>query len=697
MSKACCGDDEPEHTAPSRQTAETGHSPRPASSGRADQYPDQIMQVGNKRPDQEAGAKSKEEQEPERLWEVSELRFAALAGVFLLSAVIVGWIAPTRTLEVLLLEVVALLFGAYTFVPSTLRRLVKGKIGVGTLMTIAAIGAVALGEVGEAAALAFLYSISEGLEEYSLARTRRGLRSLLDLVPPQATLLRDGTETVVAPADLRIGDDMLVKPGERLATDGVIAAGRTALDLSAITGESVPVEAGPGDAVYAGSINGTGALTVSVTAAAADNSLARIVAIVETEQARKGASQRLADRIAKPLVPGVMIAAVLIAGSGALAGDPLLWLHRALVVLVAASPCALAISVPVAVVAAVGAASRLGVLVKGGAALEALGTIRTVALDKTGTLTRNAPAVVDVATAPGVERDLVLGVAAALEAPSEHPLARAILSAVDRPRPAADVEAVPGAGLVGTVAGRPARLGRPGWIPAGDLQEAVTSMQQAGATAVLVESDGAVIGAIAVRDDLRPEAVEVVARLHQSGYEVAMLTGDNTVTAAALAAQAGIRPDTVHADLRPEDKARIITELRRRQPTAMVGDGVNDAPALATADVGIAMGAMGTDVAIETADVALMGEDLRHLPQALAHARRSRIIMLQNVGLSLAIITVLIPLALFGVLGLAAVVLVHEIAEIIIIANGVRAGRARPLPEAPFPIAASTAASQPRG
>lgn len=424
----------------------------------------------------EAAEAREEEREPERLWEVSELRFAALAGVFLLGALVLGWAAPARTTEVLLLEVVALLLGAQTFVWSTLRRLMKGKIGVGTLMTIAAVGAVALGEVGEAAALAFLYSISEGLEEYSIARTRRGLRALLDLVPAQATVLRDGDEQVVAPAELRVGDTLLVKPGERVATDGTVAAGRTALDVSAITGESVPVEAGPGDPVYAGSINGTGALTVTVTAAAADNSLARVVAIVETEQARKGASQRLADKIARPLVPGVMVAAALIAGIGALLGDPLLWLERALVVLVAASPCALAISVPVTVVAAVGAASRLGVLVKGGAALEALGTVRTVALDKTGTLTRNAPAVVDIATAPGVRRDQVLAVAAALEARSEHPLARAVLAAVDRPGDAESVEAVPGAGLTGTVAGLPARLGRPGWILAGPLHEAVTAM-----------------------------------------------------------------------------------------------------------------------------------------------------------------------------------------------------------------------------
>ncbi|WP_395308952.1 cation-translocating P-type ATPase [Mycobacterium sp. AMU20-3851] len=618
-----------------------------------------------------------DEHEPERLWEVTELRAAAVAGVVLLAGYVVGWAGGPRPVEIGLYAL-ALAIGAYTFVPSTLRRLAQGKIGVGTLMTIAAVGAVILGEVGEAAMLAFLFSISEGLEEYSLARTRRGLRALLSLVPDEATVLRDGSEITIAPAELRVGDRMLVKPGERVATDGTITSGRTALDVSAITGESVPVEAGPGDEVFAGSINGTGVLEVEVTSTAADNSLARIVAIVEAEQSRKGEAQRLADRIAKPLVPGIMIAAVLIAAIGSVLGDPLVWIERALVVLVAASPCALAISVPVTVVAAIGAASKLGVLVKGGAALEALGAVRTIALDKTGTLTANNPSVIDVATTNGNSRDHVLDVAAALEARSEHPLAAAILAAAGNPvRPAEDVEAVTGAGLTGHRDGRGFRLGRPGWLDPGPLADQVAAMQAAGATAVLVEDNGQVIGAVAVRDELRPEAAQVVEALRRGGYQVAMLTGDNQATATALAKQVGI--DTVHADLRPEDKAALIGQLRQHSSTAMVGDGVNDAPALATADLGIAMGAMGTDVAIETADVALMGEDLRHLTQAFAHARRARRIMLQNVGLSLGLITALIPLALTGVLGLAAVVAVHELAEIVVIANGVRAGRTKPL------------------
>ena len=285
------------------------------------------------------------ELEPERLWEVSELRFAAFAGVFLVAGFIADRSGASGS-TVTGLNGVALALGAWTFVPSTLKRLVKGKIGVGTLMTIAAVGAVILGEVAEAAMLAFLYSISEGLEEYAVARTRRGLRALLSLVPAEATVLRDGTQVTVAPTELAIGDLLLVRPGERVATDGVVRDGRTAVDVSALTGESVPVEVAAGDAVYAGSINGTGVLEVEVTTTAEDNSLSRIVTIVEAEQARKGNAQRLADRIAKPLVPGIMVLAGSISIIGSLLGDPATWIERALVVLVAASPCALAISVP---------------------------------------------------------------------------------------------------------------------------------------------------------------------------------------------------------------------------------------------------------------------------------------------------------------------------------------------------------------
>jgi cation-transporting ATPase G len=501
---------------------------------------------------------------------------------------------------------------------------------------------------------------------------------LLSLVPPRTSVLRDGTEFTVSPDDLVIGDTMVLRPGERAATDGTIVAGRTSLDLSAITGESVPVEAGPGTQVHAGAINGGGAIDIEVTSLAANSSLARIVHIVEEAQERKGSGQRLADRIARPLVPAIMVLAASIAGFGALLGDPMLWLERGLVVLVAASPCALAIAVPLTVVAAIGAASRQGALIKGGAAVEELGRIKVIALDKTGTLTRNKPQVVEVVTTDGCTQTQALQCAAALESRSEHPLAQAILAASTIVPAATDVTAVAGHGLEGRVGDIMVRLGKPSWVEPGPLRDDVTRMQAAGATVMVLESDGAVQAAIAVRDELRPEAPEAIRLLRRIGVDVAMLTGDNKLTADALAKKAGIT--TVESELLPADKARLLPELSRGRPIAMVGDGVNDAPALATADIGIAMGAMGTDVAIETADVALMGDDLRHLPQVLAHSRRARRIMVQNIGFSIAIIGSLIPLAAFGVLGLAAVVFIHEAAEVLVILNAIRAARSRPLP-----------------
>ncbi|WP_017538208.1 heavy metal translocating P-type ATPase [Nocardiopsis halophila] len=617
---------------------------------------------------------------PGAWWRSAPVRWAALAGVLWAAGLAVDGLTDAATAATALFAG-AVAAGGWTFVPGTLRALLRGRLGVGTLMTVAMAGAVALGEVGEAAMLAFLFSMAEALEDHAVARTRHGLRALLDLVPARATVLRGGREAAVAPSELEAGDLLLVRPGERIATDGTVRSGRSALDASAVTGESLPVEAVEGTEVFAGTVNGGGVLEVEATARVADNSLSRVVHIVEREQARKGAAQRLAARVARPLVPGVLAAAALIALAGSLLGDPALWIERALVVLVAASPCAFAISVPVTVVAAIGAASRSGVLVKGGAALEAFGSVRVVALDKTGTLTRNEPAVVAVEPAGGHTREEVLEAAAALEARSEHPLAAAILAARPGPEPARDVEAVPGSGLTGTRDGRPLRLGRPGYIDPGPLGPAVAGLQEQGATAVLVEVDGRVIGAIAIRDELRPEAGEAVAALHRAGVRTVMLTGDDERTARALAARAGI--EEVHADLRPEDKAGLVAGLRRGGPVAMVGDGVNDAPALATADAGVAMGAMGTDVAVETADIALMGEDLRVLPRALAHARRARRIMLQSLLLSGGILLVLVPLSAFGVLGLAAVILTHELAEVLVIANGIRAGRRRAGPVGP--------------
>ena len=607
-------------------------------------------------------------------WKDPELLLPIFSGVALCIGLALDWSDLEAPATVLFW--VGLLLGAYTFAPGAIRNLVtKRKLGIGLLMTISAVGAVILGFVGEAAALVFLYSIAEALEDKAMDRAQGGLRALLKLVPQTATVLRDGTTAEVAAKDLEVGELMVVRPGERIATDGIIRSGHSSLDTSAITGESIPEEVAPGDEVPAGAINSAGVLEVETTAAGTDNSLTTLVGLVEQAQAEKGDRARIADRIARPLVPGVMILAVLVGVIGSLLGDPETWITRALVVLVAASPCALAISVPLTVVAAIGAASQFGVVIKSGAAFERLGGIRHLAVDKTGTLTRNQPEVTGVVPADGFDRKQVLSFAAAVEQQSTHPLAAAIAAAGPEAPTASDISEEAGHGIGGTVEGRRVLVGSPRWIDAGPLKADVERMESEGQTCVLVTVDDALAGAIGVRDELRPEVPEAVQALHANDVEVSMLTGDNTRTARALAEIAGI--DDVRAELRPEDKASIVAEFSSKTPTAMIGDGINDAPALAGATVGIAMGATGSDAAIESADVAFTGHDLRLIPQALQHARRGSRIINQNIVLSLAIIIVLMPLAISGVLGLAAVVLVHEVAEVIVILNGLRAAQAK--------------------
>ncbi|MBV0895593.1 cadmium-translocating P-type ATPase [Microbacterium sp. NC79] len=606
-------------------------------------------------------------------WKDRGIMVPVFSGVAFLTGLILEW--SGLEIPALVLFWAGLLLGASTFTPGAIRKLLKGKLGIGLLMTISAIGAVILGYVEEAAALAFLYSIAEALEDKAMDRARGGLRALLKLVPETATVLRDGVAVQVQAKELTVGQVMVVRPGERIATDGIVRAGRSSLDTSAITGESIPVEVEPGDAVSAGAINSAGALEVETTAAGTDNSLTTIVELVEQAQTEKGERARLADRIARPLVPGVLILAALVAILGSLLGDPEMWITRALVVLVAASPCALAISVPLTVVAAIGAASKFGVIIKSGAVFERFGTVRHVAVDKTGTLTCNEPAVTAVLTANSVTETQALAWAAALEQHSTHPLASAITAATPGIAAAVDVTEKAGHGIEGTVDGSRITVGSPRWLDAGELGDRVAGLEEQGMTVVIVHRDGFPVAAIGVRDELRPEVPEVVRTLADQGIDMTMLTGDNARTARALAAQAGIKD--VRAELRPEDKAAAIGELSKAGSVAMIGDGINDAPALASADIGIAMGATGSDAAIESADVAFTGHDLRLIPRAFDHARRCRRIINQNIILSLLIITALLPLALFGVLGLAAVVLVHEIAEVIVILNGLRAARAK--------------------
>jgi cation-transporting ATPase G len=603
-------------------------------------------------------------------WKSIAAALAALAGV---GGVVLGWTDQPGAGD--LAFVIAVGVGGAAFAPEAIRGLLRGRLGVGLLMTIAGIGALLLGQLRAAASLAFLFSISEALEEWAITKSRRGLRAVLGLVPDTSRVRRPAGDVEIPTGDVAAGDVLVVRTGERLPTDGTIREGASTLDVSAVTGESIPLERTVGDRVPAGSINGGGLLAVEATAAAADSTLARIVRAVEDAQDRKGRAQRLADRIARPLVPGMLIVATLVAVIGSLAGDADVWVRRALVVLVAASPCAFAIAVPVTVFAAIGAATRAGIVVKGGAALEALARIQTIALDKTGTLTRNQSSVVDTIATTGHTSSEVLGWAAALEAHSDHPLAAAIVATTATVPRAVDVTTVAGCGITGTVDGRPVRLGKPGYLDPGPLTGALERFHADGATTVLVERAGVTVGAVAIRDELRPEAAAVIDALRgPHRLRVVMLSGDNQATATAIGRRSGI--DDTRGGLLPADKTAAIEDLQAGGAVAMVGDGINDAPALATAEVGIAMGVGGTDVAIEAADIAIMGDHLTHLPELVGHARRTRTIMVQNLVLSGLIIAVLIPVATAGLLGLGAVVAVHEVAEIVVIANGLRARRA---------------------
>ncbi|SMY10623.1 heavy metal translocating P-type ATPase [Brevibacterium jeotgali] len=607
-------------------------------------------------------------------WKDRSVWVPVASGVAFLAGLICGWSGAGMAARVLFWA--GLLVGASTFVPGALRRLLSsGRVGIGLLMTISAVGAVLLGYIEEAAALAFLYSIAEALEDKAMDRARAGLRALLTLVPETATVIEDGTAGDVPASRLQIGQTLLVRPGERLATDGVVRRGRSSMDTSALTGESIPVEVVPDDQVLAGSISTSGVLEVEATAAGTDNSLTTIVRLVEHAQEEKGERARLADRIARPLVPGVIVLAAIVAFLGSLLGDPEQWITRALIVLVAASPCALAIAVPVTVVSAVGAASRFGVVIRSGAAFERFGGIRHLAIDKTGTLTRNQPTAARVITSPEVSSEDVLTWAASLEQLSTHPLAAAITAAAPDATAATDVSETAGHGITGTLSAGTITVGSPRWLDPGALADQVEALEHDGMTVVVVHRSQSPVGAIGIRDDLRPEAPEVIKTLADRAVGVTMLTGDNARTAHALGARAGI--SDVQAQLRPADKAAAVTSLSRSRPTAMIGDGINDAPALAAADVGIAMGAAGSDAAIEASDIAFTGDDLRLIPQALAHSQRGRSIINQNIALSLLIIVVLLPLAITGVLGLAAVVLVHELAEVVVILNGLRAARTR--------------------
>ena len=581
------------------------------------------------------------------------------------------------------LYILAVVIGGWYFGREAIEALVKEReIGIELLMSLAAIVAGLMGQWAEAAMLVFLYSISEAAEGYTEERSRHAIRALMDLAPKTALVVRDGKEFRMPVEQLEVGDRFIVYPGEAVATDGEIIEGRSSLNQAPVTGESVPVEKAMGDTVFAATLNGEGALTVRATRTSADNTLARIIQLVEAAQASKGRSQRFIERFGHRYSPAVLGVGILLALVPALMGlDWQEWLTRATVFIVAAAPCALVISIPITLVAAIGTAGRQGILVKGGVHLENLARVRVVALDKTGTLTLGEPKITDIVPLNDRSPAEVLAVAAALEARSQHPLARAIL---ERARasgvtyvPASDFQSLTGAGATGRVNGERRFIGSPALfaekqIPLADVEARIEALQEAGNTVVLVGGEQAIHGLIAIADPLRPEAKDAIAELKRAGvHKVIMLTGDNPRTAQAIAAQAGI--DEVFAELKPEDKTLKVEELDKQYGrVAMVGDGVNDAPALAAAHVGIAMGAAGTDVALETADVALMADDLSRLPYLIRFSRRNWGVIRQNLALSVVVIGGLIVGAVSGVFSLPIAVLAHEVSEFVVIASGLR-------------------------
>ena len=566
-----------------------------------------------------------------------------------------------------------------------LRQLRRGRLDIDFLMVVAAIGAALVGEFVEGALLLFLFALGHGLEHLALSRARSAVTALAQIAPKRARLrTADGGEREVPVEQVAVGDIIVVRPGERIAADGEVREGRSGVDQSPITGESMPVDKEPGDGVFAGTLNGDGALVVRVTQLASESLVAQMVRLVAEAQASKSTAERAAERFTRVYVPCVLVATALAITVPPLAG----WLSwneaflRAMSMLIGASPCALAISTPAAVLAGLARAARGGVLVKGGVHLENLGILRSIAVDKTGTITRGRPEVTAIMPMPGVDERELLRVAASVESVSDHPIARAIVQAarargIEVPQ-AKDAVAVKGKGVEAFVDGTRAGVGR-GSLFVGhaelraDAQVArlAADIEAQAMTAMSVVHGTRTLGALGVSDRARDEAGDAVAALRALGCEVVMLTGDNAATAHHIAGQVGIT--RVEAALMPEQKIGFVRELVARDGAAgMVGDGVNDAPALAAATVGIAMGHGGTDVALQAADVALMSDDLTRLPFAVDLGRATRTMIRQNVIFSMGVVVALIPLTLFGVIPLSVAVVCHEGSTVLVALHGLR-------------------------
>jgi Zn2+/Cd2+-exporting ATPase len=557
------------------------------------------------------------------------------------------------------------------------------RLDIHVLMMVAVAGAIALGDWAEGASVVFLFALAQVLESRAMERARGAIRALMDLAPAEALVRRDGSERTV-PIDLvTVGDIVVVRPGEKIPLDGQVHAGESHVNQAPITGESVPVRKAAGDEVFGGAINGRGVLDVQVTRLRQDSTLARIIHLVERAQAQRAPSQTFVDRFARVYTPIVLVLAVAIAvvPPVLLGGAWSDWIYRSLVLLVISCPCALVISTPVSIVSALAAAARKGVLIKGGAKLERLAGVRCVAFDKTGTLTKGRLRVIEVVPLNGAQPAEILALAASLESRSEHPIGRAIveraladgvaLARVDR------VEALPGLGAQGQLAARTVVVGSRrliedrGWSGP-EVERAAQALAGRGQSTVVVAADGKAIGVIGVADEVREGAQDTVEMLGRHGIEhVVMLTGDHELAARALAASVGI--SDYRSALLPEQKLAAVESLRARYGAlAMVGDGVNDAPALAAADVGIAMGAAGTDAALETADVALMADELAKIPYALRLSRATVRNIRMNVGFSLALKAVFLALALTGHATLWMAVLADMGASLIVIGNALR-------------------------
>jgi Cd2+/Zn2+-exporting ATPase len=576
----------------------------------------------------------------------------------------------------------AALVAGYDIAARAIRALRSRHISIELLVTVAAAGALAIGDTWEAAAVTFLFIFGAYLEARTLGRTRQALGRLLDLAPTTALVQRAGQVVEVAPHDVEVGEMVLVKPGARVPVDGEVLGGRSAVDESAITGESIPAEKVSGDHVFAGTLNQAGQLTVRAQGVGADTTLARIIRRVEEAQEAKAPTQRFIEGFARWYTPAIM---ALSAAAFLLTRD----VELALTLLVIGCPGALVISTPVSIVAGIGRAAQLGILIKGGEYLENAGKISALALDKTGTLTQGQPRLtrlVPVVPGEAAEAEL-LRWAAIAESGSEHPLARPIVAAGRAlgPVPAADeVQAHAGRGIVARYQGRTIGVGGPelihglGALVPAEAAEHLNRLREQGQTAVLVSLDDRVLGVLGIADTLRPDAPEMLRRLKRPGLRrVVMLTGDNAGTAAAIARQAGL--DEFHAGLLPEDKLDRIHELQRQgHVVAMAGDGINDAPALAAADIGLAMGQAGTAVAIETADIALMGDDLLKIPAALDISRATLRNIRQNVVIALVTVGLLLAGVLLGRVHMAGGMLIHELSVLVVIANGMRLMRAGP-------------------